>query len=102
MKNHIKVGDRVQVIAGEQKGFIGNILAILKNRSFVILDNVLPRIKYIKNQQGGEAQKKELPTQIHVSNVMLWDQEKNQKSRIGYKRVDGKKIRYFKKSNTLL
>jgi ribosomal protein L24 len=33
---------------------------------------------------------------------MLWDTEKNESSRIGYKIVNGKKQRYFKKSNNLV
>jgi large subunit ribosomal protein L24 len=102
LKKHVKIGDRIQVITGNQKGIIGNIAAIDVKKSTVIIDSVLPRIKYSKNPQGGEAKKKELQTAIHISNIMLWDKVANQKSKVGYKLIDGIKKRYFKKSGNLV
>ena len=97
-KFHIKVGDFVQVIAGNQKGFVGTVNSILKKKSIVFIDGIVPRIKYSKNPQGGEQKKSELQIPIHISNVMLWDKENNSASRITYKTVDGKKQRHFVKS----
>lgn len=104
MTNHIKVGDRVKVIAGNQKGILGNVLSIFQKKSMVIIDGVLPRIKYVKNSQGQsqEAKKVEIPLSIHISNLMLWDKNASKPSRIGYKIDEGKKTRYFKKSGTLI
>jgi large subunit ribosomal protein L24 len=102
-KNHVKKGDQVKVISGEQKGFLGIISSMDKKTSRVSVEGIVPRIKYVKNrQQGGEAQKVDLPIFIHVSNVMLWDKQSNQASRIGYKINEGKKVRYFKKSGNLI
>lgn len=98
-KNHVKKGDQVKIISGRQKGFVGIISTVNKKTSSVNLEGILPRIKYMKNrQQGGEAQKIDLPLFIHISNVMLWDKKNNQASRVGYKMIEGKKVRYFKKS----
>ncbi len=102
LKKHVKVGDRIQIITGNQKGVIGNISAINLKKSTVIIDSVLPRIKYAKNPQGGEAKKKEIQTVIHISNVMLWDKIDNLKSKTGYKFIEGIKKRYFKKSGNLV
>jgi large subunit ribosomal protein L24 len=104
MKNHIKVGDRVKVIAGSQKGILGNVLSIFQKNSMVILEGILPRIKYVKNAQGQsqETKKVEIPLSIHISNVMLWDKNVSKPSRIGYKIHEGKKTRYFKKSGNLI
>jgi large subunit ribosomal protein L24 len=102
MKSHIKIGDKVQVIAGNQKGFIGVVNSILKKKSIVFIDGILPRIKYIKNPQGGEQKRVELQVPIHISNIMLWDNELNKPSRIGHKLVDTKKQRYFKKSGNIV
>jgi large subunit ribosomal protein L24 len=101
-KKHVKVGDRVQVITGKQKGLIGNIEAINIKKSTVIIDSLVPRIKYTKNPQGGEAKKIEIKIAIHISNVMLWDKQANKGSKIGYKLIDGLKKRYFKKSGNLV
>ena len=102
MKFHIKVGDRVKVISGKQKGFIGIITIINKKEKTVNLSELNPRIKYIKNRDGGEPKKIELPINIHSSNVMLWDSVSNQASRIGFKIVNNEKKRYFKKSGNLV
>lgn len=118
MKSHIRKGDLVKVISGGQKGFLGKILTVLNKKSSVIVEGIQPRIKYLKNkqktQQQEEAKKIELPILIHISNVMLWDSEKNQISRIGYKKIDSNtlssvnskpflsKKRYFKKSGNLI
>ena len=57
-KNHVKKGDQVKIISGEQKGFLGIISMVNKKTSSVSIEGILPRIKYVKNrQQGGEAQK---------------------------------------------
>jgi len=102
LKKHVKVGDRIQIITGNQKGIIGNITAINLKNSTVIIDSVLRRIKYARNPQGGEAKKKEVQTAIHISNVMLWDKTANLRSKVGYKFIEGIKKRYFKKSGNLV
>jgi large subunit ribosomal protein L24 len=102
LNSHVKIGDKVKVITGSQKGFIGIINSILMKKSLVIVDGILPRIKYIKNRQGGDPLKKEIPIYIHISNIMLWDKEANKASKIGYKIIDNKKIRYFKKSGNVV
>jgi ribosomal protein L24 len=50
---------------------------LLRKKSLVVVEGILPRIKYTKNRQGGDPVKQEIPVSIHVSNVMLWDSEKN-------------------------
>ena len=101
-KTLLKIGDKVKVIAGDQKGFLGNILAISKKQSTLQIDGILPRIKFLKNSQGGESKKVEIPLAIHFSNVMLWDEKGNQVSRIGSQISQGNKKRYFKKSGNIL
>jgi large subunit ribosomal protein L24 len=99
VKKHIKVGDKIKVISGSNKGVIGNVLSILEKNSIVTIEGISSRIKYLKTNQNEEAKKVELALGIHISNVMLWDKEKNKSGRIGYKIVDGKKVRYFKQNN---
>jgi len=95
---HVKIGDTIKIIAGNQKGLIGNIKSILRKKSLVIVEGVIPRVKYVKNKQGEEPKQIELPVPIHISNVMLWDKVAKIGSRVGYKMNDNQKIRYFKKS----
>ena len=101
-KLHIKIGDKVKIIAGNHKGLIGNIKTIFPKQLTATIDMITPRIRYKKNPQGGEAQKLELDIHIHISNLMLWDEKQNISSRIGYKIVENTKQRYFKKSGNLV
>jgi len=99
---HVKVGDKVKVIAGNEKGLIGIITSVLHKNGSVTIDSIEPRIRYAKNPQGGESRKIELQIPINISNVMLWDTQANNASRIGYKTIESKKQRYFKKSGNLV
>jgi large subunit ribosomal protein L24 len=99
-KNYLKIGDRVKIITGDDKGLIGNILSINKKENKAIIEGVVPRIKYVKNQSNEASTKVEKPKNIDLSNMMLWDKTLNKVSRIGYKIVNNEKIRYFKKSGT--
>jgi large subunit ribosomal protein L24 len=100
MKNklkRLKIGDQIKIITGEQKGVIGKISAIFPKKSLLIIDGVSPRIKSLKKNE-----KKELPKFIHSSNVMIWDNAKNQCSRIEYRIVNNEKKRYLKKTGNFL
>ncbi|OQY29061.1 MAG: 50S ribosomal protein L24 [Candidatus Cloacimonetes bacterium 4572_55] len=98
---HIRRGDRVVVIAGEDKGSEGKVLKVFPHQKRVIVENVsfvrrATRANPSKNQQGGLIEK-EAP--IHVSNVMLLDPRTGEPTRIYYRRLpNGKKVRISKKS----
>jgi large subunit ribosomal protein L24 len=96
---HVKKGDKVMVISGKDKGKTGVILAAFPKKNRVIVEGVNIVKKHAKpsqlNPQGGIISQ-EAP--IHVSNVMPLDPKTNEPTRVGYKIVDGKKIRIAKKS----
>jgi large subunit ribosomal protein L24 len=100
---HVKKGDKVQVISGKDKGKQGVILAAFPKKNRVIVEGVNIVKKHAKpsqaNPQGGIISK-EAP--IHVSKVMPLDPKTGTPTRIGYKIVDGKKVRYAKKSGEIL
>jgi len=100
----IKKGDKVKVISGKDRGKIGKVKDIFKKTDKVVVDGVNIITKHQKptgdeNKPSGIL-KYEGP--IHVSNVMLIDPKDNKPTRIGYKVKDGKKVRFAKKSNTIL
>ena len=99
---HIKIGDKIKVIAGNQKGLVGNISSIDKTNLLINVDSISPRIKQVKNKEGGEPKKMEIQIGIHLSNIMLWDTLANKANRIGYKIINGEKKRYFKKSGNII
>ena len=95
----IKSGDTVIVIAGKDKGKKGKVLEAYPTKLRVLVEGVNIATKSEKpnknNPQGGIV-KKEMP--IHVSNVMYYDAKSGKGTRVGYKIVDGKKVRIAKKS----
>lgn len=99
MKLHIKKGDQVIVNSGDCKGQKGTVLAVLVKKNRAIVEGVNMVSKATKpsaqNTEGGFV-KKEAP--IHISNLMLICPETGKPTRIGRKEVDGKLVRYSKKS----
>lgn len=100
---HVKKGDKVMVISGKDKGKTGVILAAFPKQDRVIVEGVNIVKKHSKpsqvNPQGGIINQ-EAP--IHVSNVMPLDPKTDKPTRVGYKIVDGKKVRVAKKSGEVL
>ena len=101
-KLHVKKGDTVMVIAGEDLGKTGEVLEVLTEKSRVIVDGVNIRKKHNKptNDQPGGIN--EINAPIHVSNVQLIDPKSGEPTRIGRKDVDGKSVRYSKKSGEII
>ena len=98
----VKKGDKVRVIAGKDKGTEAVVLTALPKVNKVIVEGV----NIVKNPhrpskelpQGGIIEKE---AAIHVSNVQVLDKN-GVAGRVGYKFVDGKKVRYNKKSGEVL
>lgn len=98
-KIYIKKGDTVYVNAGNDKGKTGKVLTVIpaKNRAIVEGINVVSKhTKPNSKQPQGGIVKQE--ASIHISNLQLLDPTTQKPTRIGYKEVDGKKVRYAKKS----
>jgi len=99
-KLKMKTGDKVQVIAGKNKGAEGVIKQVLRAENRVVVEgvNVVQRAQKPSalNPQGGMVAK-ELP--LHISNVAYLDPKENKPTKIGYKTLkDGKKVRFAKLS----
>ena len=96
-------GDKVVVIAGADKGKTGTVQKVFPKTNRVIIDNVNVRKKHNKPSQANpEGSIVEIFAPIDASNVMLVDPKTKKPTRIGYKEEKGKKVRYAKKSGTVL
>lgn len=99
-KLHIKKGDTVYVLAGEDKGQTGRVLSVDQKTGRAVVEGVNMVKKSAKpsaqNPQGGFVEK-EAP--IHMSNLNVVDPKTKKPTRVGYKRDEnGKKVRISKKS----
>lgn len=97
-KFHIKSGDRVMVIAGNDKGSTGEVLQVFPKKSRAIVENLNMVKKHQKPTQDNPGGIVEEPASIHISNLMLLDPKTGEPTRIGRKVVDGKLVRYSKKT----
>ena len=100
-KFNIRKGDKVVVIAGDDKDLTKSrtVKKVLVDEGRVIVEGVNIVTKHSKpsaqNTKGGIV-KMEAP--IHISNVMLYDAKSKGGSRISRKRENGKTVRIAKKS----
>ena len=101
-KLHIKKGDRVMVIAGNDKGETGEVLEVFPAKNRAIVENLNMVKKHQKPTQDNPGGIIDLPASIHLSNLMLLDPKTGEPTRIGRKVVDGKLVRYAKKSGELI
>jgi len=99
-KLHIKKGDQVQVIAGANKGTVGEVMEVMPKKYRAIVDGVNLAKKHMKPTQDNPGGINEVAMPIHISNLMLIDPSSGEPTRIGRKVEDGKLVRYSKKSGS--
>ena len=99
----VKKGDKVKVITGKDKNKEAVVLEALPKKYKVVVEGVNIVKKHQKPSQaapqGGIV---EMEAPIHVSNVMVIDPSNGEATRVGYKEVDGKKVRVSKKTGEIL
>ena len=86
MAMKIRKGDRVEVIAGDDKGKVGRVLSVDEKKQRVTVE----RINFVKRhtkprKQGVPGGILEREAAIHLSNVMLYDDKAGRGTRIGSK-----------------
>lgn len=101
-KLNIKKGDQVEVIAGASRGARGEVLEVQVKRNRAIVDGVNFVKKHLRPTETQEGGIVEVPAPIHLSNLMLVDPKTGDKTRVGRKIVDGKSVRYSKKSGEII
>lgn len=104
MKLHIKKGDTVYVLSGNDKGKTAKVLTVIPKNYKAIVEGLNLSTKHIKpsadNPKGG-IEKQEAA--IHLSNLMLVDPADGKPTKVYRKRnKDGKIERLSKKTNKVI
>ena len=98
-KLHIKKGDTVYVNAGNDKGKTGKVLEVIPAKDRAVVEGVNIVSKHAKpspkHPQGGIVKQE---ASVHISNLQVVDPKTGTPTRIGRKVVDGKIVRFAKKS----
>ncbi len=96
MSARIKKGDMVEVTVGKDRGKRGTVLRVFPERERVMVERLNIVKKHQKpnatTRQGGIIEKE---ASVHVSNVALV--HKGEKTRVSFRVVGGKKMRWSKK-----
>ncbi len=99
----IKKNDKVIVIAGKDKGKTGVVEKVIKSENRVVISGVNVRKVHKKPTRSGQkGQIVEVSMSINSSNVMLVDPKNGKPTRVGLKKVDGKKVRFSKRSSEII
>jgi len=101
---HIRKDDTVEVIAGDDKGKRGRVLAVLPGEDKILVEGVNRVYKHMKasrhNPQGGRLSKE---MAIDVSNVQVVCGSCRKPVRVGRRyTAEGRKERYCKKCNATI
>lgn len=101
MAQKIKRNDMVKVIAGKDIDKEGKVLSVDAKNHKVVVEGINMATKHTKpsmqNQAGSIVQEE---AAIDVSNVMLL--HNGQPTRVGFKFVDGKKVRFAKSTGEVI
>lgn len=103
-KLHIKTGDTVKVISGDDKGKTAKVLSVDPQKMKAIVEGINVVTKHVKptaSNPQGNVEKKE--ASIHISNLMLVDPKTGEATRTGRKiSENGKLVRFSKKTGEVI
>jgi large subunit ribosomal protein L24 len=96
----IRKGDTVQVIAGDDKGKTGRVLAVDDVKHRVVVEKVNMVKRHTKaRRQGAQSGIIEKEAPIHLSNVLLYDPKSERGTRVGIRVLpDGTRERVSRRS----
>lgn len=98
----IKKGDEVEVIAGKDKGFRGEVVRVINAKNRVVVNGInMAKRHEAARQAGGQtvpAQIVDFEAPLHMSNVLPVCPSCDEATRVGYRsKDDGFKTRFCKK-----
>lgn len=101
-KLKIKKGDQVIILSGEDKGNTGEVVRAMPKENKVVVQgiNLVKRHQKPSQTNPGGIVTKEAP--IDASNVSLIDPKTGKATKVGYKEVKGKKVRFARKSGEVI
>ena len=100
-KLHVKSGDQVMVMAGDDKGKTGTIVQIFTEKNRAIVEGVNMVTKHVKPTQNTEGGIVQQEAALHLSKLMVLDSKGNP-TRTGRKSVDGKSVRFAKTTGEII
>ena len=99
--NKIRKGDKVVVLAGKDKGRSGEVLQVMPKEDRAVVRGINVVKRHQRQTQTAEAGIISKEASIHLSNLAIADKD-GKPTRVGFKVVDGKKVRVAKRSGEVI
>ncbi len=102
---HIRKGDTVEVVAGDDSGTRGTVLSVDRKNGKVVVEGVNRVFKHVRRGHPKSPQGGRLQTELNIdaSNVMLICPQTNKPTRVGVQvAADGSKTLIAKRSGAKL
>ena len=97
-KLHIRKGDTVKVIAGDDKGKTGKVMEVITEKRRAVVEGINMVTKHQKPSAGKpEGGIKKVEGTLHISNLMLIDPSTGETTRTGRKPNEKGKLQRFSK-----
>lgn len=93
----IKIGDKVKVMSGKDKGRDGVIERVFSKKMTAIVPEINVYKKHVKGIPGRKGGIYDIPRPISLSRLMLICPKCSKTTRVGFKRIDNKSVRMCKK-----
>lgn len=94
----IKKGDKVKVLLGKDKGREGEVERVLPKEGAVLITDLNIYKKHVKGGVSGQKSGiYEVPRPLPISKVALICPKCKKQTRVGFKDVDGQKVRVCRK-----
>ena len=101
-KLHIRRGDTVMVLSGDDKGKTGEVLQVLTDKMRAVVDGVNIVKKHVKATQTEEGGIQEMSASLHISNLAVVDPKTGEATRVGRKVENGVTVRFSKKTGNII
>ena len=98
----VRKDDEVAVLTGRDKGKSGKIVKVYPDDGTVLVQGVNMVKRHTKPTQGRQGGIVEKEAPIHVSNVALLDPKDRKPTKVGFKTVDGRKLRFARRSGEMI
>lgn len=103
MAAKIKKGDRVVVLAGKDKGKVGEVLQVMPKQTRALVSGVNMVKRHTAPSQASAGGIVEKEASLHLSNIAHVDPRDGKPTRVGFKLVEGdRKVRFAKRSGEVI
>jgi len=102
MAAKIVKGDTVLILVGKDKGKTGEVVQVDPKKGRAVVSGINMVIKHLKQSEKNPGGRVPKESSIHLSNLALVDPKSKLGTRVGFKTVDGKKLRFSKRSGEVI